>query len=63
VVLTKTYDLLLWEVQQIGRFAPQHRSSLGVRIEQHLFRVMHWPTIANYPFKNRREWLFREFRG
>jgi O-glycosyl hydrolase len=52
VVLTKTYDLLLWYVQQIGRFPRQHRSSLGVRIEKHLFRVMEWLTIARYQRPN-----------
>ena len=54
VVLTKTYDLLLWYVQQIGRFPRQHRYSLGVRIEKHLFRVMEWLTIARYQRDNRR---------
>ena len=54
VVLTKTYDLLLWYVQQIGRFRRQHWYSLGVRIEKHLFRVMEWLTIARYQRDNRR---------
>ena len=54
MVLTKTYDLLLWYVQQIGRFPRQHRYSLGVRIEKHLFRVMEWLTIARYQRDNRR---------
>ena len=53
VVLTKTYHLLLLRyVQQIGRFPRQHRSSLGVRIEKHLFRVMEWLTIARYQRPN-----------
>jgi hypothetical protein len=52
VVLTKAYDLLLWYVQQIGRFPRQHRYSLGVRIEKHLFRVMEWLTIARYQRPN-----------
>ena len=52
VVLTKTYDLLLWYVQQIGRFPRQHRYSLGLRIEKHLFRVMEWLTIARYQRPN-----------
>jgi hypothetical protein len=50
VVLTKTYDLLLWEVQQIGLFPRQLRYSPGVRFERHHSRVMDWPTVANYPF-------------
>jgi hypothetical protein len=50
VVLTKTYDLLLWYVQQIGLFPRQLRYSPGVRFERHLSRVMDWPTVANYPF-------------
>ena len=55
IVLTKTYDLLLWYVQQIGRFPRQHRYSLGVRIEKHLYRVMEWLTIARYQRENRRQ--------
>jgi len=57
VVLTKTYDLLLWYVQQIGRFPRQHRYSLvgGERIKKHLFRVMEWLTIARPQGENRRQ--------
>ena len=46
VVLTKTYDLLLWSVQQIWRFPRQHWYSLGVCTEKHVFRVMNCLTIG-----------------
>ena len=46
MVLTKTCDLLLWSVQQIGRFPGQHQYSLGVRNGNRVFRVMEWLTIG-----------------
>lgn len=54
LVLTKVYDLLRWYVERIGSFPRQHRYSLGVRIEKHLFRVLEWLTMARYQRENRR---------
>ena len=54
LVLTKTYDLLLWYTGHISRFPKQHRYSLGQRIEKHLFRVLESLTAARYERANRR---------
>jgi len=54
LVLTKTYDLLLWYTSHISRFPRQHRYSLGQRIEKHLFRVLELLTAARYVRPNRR---------
>ncbi|MGV2334847.1 MAG UNVERIFIED_CONTAM: diversity-generating retroelement protein Avd [Planctomycetaceae bacterium] len=54
LVLTKTYDLLLWYVGHIGRFPKQHRYSLGQRIEKQLYKVLECLTVARYERPNRR---------
>ena len=36
VVITKTYDLILWSCNHTGRFPRQHRFVLGERIERHI---------------------------
>jgi len=34
VVITKTYDLILWSCNHTGRFPRQHRLVLGERLER-----------------------------
>ena len=34
VIITKTYDLILWSCNHTGRFPRQHRFVLGERIER-----------------------------
>lgn len=53
LVLTKTYDLLLWYVGHIGRFPKQHRYSPGQRIEKQLYKVLECLTVARYERANR----------
>jgi hypothetical protein len=53
LVLTKTYDLLLWYVGHIGRFPKQHRYSPGQRIEKQLYKVLECLTVARYERPNR----------
>ena len=36
VIITKTYDLILWSCNHTGRFPRQHRFVLGERIERHI---------------------------
>ena len=45
VVITKTYDLILWSCNHTGRFPRQHRFVLGERIERHI----HTPSLAASP--------------
>ena len=45
VIITKTYDLILWSCNHTGRFPRQHRFVLGERIErpipQSILRLPH----------------------
>ena len=34
VIITKTYDLILWSCNHTGRFLRQHRFVLGERLER-----------------------------
>ena len=36
VIITKTYDLILWRCNHTGRFPRQHRFVLGERLERTL---------------------------
>src|SRR5580704_12757279 len=40
VVITKTYDLILWSCQHTGRFPRNHRFVLGERIERNLYATL-----------------------
>jgi hypothetical protein len=48
VVITKTYDLIVWTVNHTSRFPRNHRHVLGVRIEQHLYDVLELLTDAKF---------------
>lgn len=37
VVITKTYDLILWSCNHTGHFPRQHGFVLGQRIERYLY--------------------------
>ena len=37
VVITKTYDLILWSCNHTGRFPRKHRFVLGERLERGLY--------------------------
>ena len=40
VVITKTYDLILWSCNHTGKFPRNHRFVLGERIEQRLYDLL-----------------------
>jgi len=39
-VITKTYDLILWSCNHIGKFPRNHRFVLGERIERNLYDLL-----------------------
>jgi hypothetical protein len=48
VVITKTYDLVLWSCHHISRFPRNHRFVLGERIERNLYDVLETLLRAKY---------------
>jgi hypothetical protein len=40
VVITKTYDLILWSCHHTGKFPPNHRFVQGERIERNLYDLL-----------------------
>ena len=51
IVITKTYDLILWSCNHTGRFPRQHRFVLGERLERNLYDLLETLIQA----KNQRE--------
>ena len=56
IVITKTYDLILWSCQHTSRFPRNHRFVLGDRIERNLYDLLESLIRARYT-KQRREFL------
>jgi hypothetical protein len=56
VVITKTYDLILWSCHHTGKFPRNHRFVLGERIERNLYDLLATLIKAKYS-KQRRELL------
>src|ERR1700722_5645839 len=48
VVITKTYDLILWSCHHTGKFPRNHRFVLGERIERNLYDVLEILIRAKY---------------
>ena len=48
VVITKTYDLILWSCNHTGRFPRQHRFVLGERLERTLYDLLETLIQAKY---------------
>lgn len=48
VIITKTYDLVLWSCQHTGRFPRQHRFVLGERLERNLYALLETLIQAKY---------------
>ena len=48
VVITKTYDLILWSCQHTSRFPRSHRFVLGERIERGLYDLLETLIRAKY---------------
>jgi hypothetical protein len=56
VVITKTYDLILWSCHHTGRFPRSQRFVLGERIERNLYDLLETLIRAKYT-QPRREFL------
>ena len=56
VVITKTYDLILWSCKHTGKFPRNHRFVLGERIERNLYDLLEILIRAKYT-RNRQELL------
>ena len=56
VVITKTYDLILWSCNYTGKFPRNHRFVLGERIERNLYDLLEILSRAKYT-KHRQELL------
>jgi len=48
VVITKTYDLVLWSCHHTGKFPRNHRFVLGERIERTLYDLLETLIRAKY---------------
>ena len=48
VVITKTYDLILWSCNHTSRFPRQHRFVLGERLERTLYELLETLIRAKY---------------
>ena len=56
IVITKTYDLILWSCNHTSRFPRNHRFVLGERIERNLYNLLETLIAAKYT-KNRQRLL------
>src|SRR5438445_12665042 len=48
IVITKTYDLILWSCNHTSRFPRNHRFVLGERIERNLYDLLETLIRAKY---------------
>ena len=48
IVITKTYDLILWSCSHTSRFPRQHRFVLGERLERTLYDLLETLIQAKY---------------
>ena len=48
IVITKTYDLILWSCNHTGKFPRNHRFVLGERIERNLYDLLETLIRAKY---------------
>ena len=48
IVITKTYDLILWSCNHTSRFPRQHRFVLGERLERNLYDLLETLIQAKY---------------
>jgi hypothetical protein len=56
IVITKTYDLILWSCNHTSKFPRNHRFVLGERIERNLYNLLETLITAKYT-KNRQRLL------
>ena len=57
VVITKTYDLILWSCNHTSRFPRNHRFVLGERIERDLYDLLE--TLIEAKFSRQRQELLQ----
>ena len=62
IVITKTYDLILWSCNHTSRFPRNHRFVLGERIERNLYGLLETLIAAKYT-KNRQRLARRRQPG
>ena len=48
MIITKTYDLILWSCHHTSKFPRHHRFVLGERIERNLYDLPETPIRAKY---------------
>jgi hypothetical protein len=56
IVVTKTYDLILWSCNHTSKFPRNHRFVFGERIERNLYNLLETLIRAKYT-KNRQQLL------
>jgi hypothetical protein len=56
IVITKTYDLILWSCNHTSKFPRNHRFVLGERFERNLYNLLETLIAAKYT-KNRQRLL------
>src|SRR6185312_8069689 len=56
IVITKTYDLILWSCNHTSKFPRNHRFVLGERIERNLYGLLETLIAAKYT-RNRQRLL------
>ena len=54
LVITKTYDFILWSCNHTSRFPRNHRFVLGERIERNLYNLLETLIAAKYTRDRRR---------
>lgn len=54
IVITKTYDLILWSCNHTSRFPRSHRFVLGERIERNLYNLLETLIRAKYTKQRQR---------
>src|SRR5436305_3489900 len=54
IVVTKTYDLILWSCNHTSRFPRNHRFVLGERIERNLYNLLETLIRAKYTKQRQR---------
>jgi len=58
IVITKTYDLILWSCHHTSRFPRNHRFVLGERIERNLYGLLE--TLIRAKYTRNRQTLLEE---
>ena len=54
IVITKTYDLILWSCNHTSKFPRNHRFVLGERIERNLYNLLETLIAAKYTKNHQR---------